>query len=76
MSQSTWTPFENILVAPSELHSTLSESTVSPRRVVPVAAGRQSGLNSYTEKHIPASVYVSSRHPRPPQISYLPKEGL
>lgn len=57
MAETPQNPFKFLLVTPSELHSTLSNALSSPRRIVPVAAGRESGLKSYEAKHIPGSVY-------------------
>ncbi|KUL89378.1 hypothetical protein ZTR_04460 [Talaromyces verruculosus] len=59
MSEITEKPFKSLLATPSELHSSLSNASSSPRRVVPVAAGRESGLNSYEAKHIPGSVFFN-----------------
>lgn len=50
-------PFKSLLVTPSEFHSALSNASSSPRRIIPVAAGRESGLKSFEAKHIPDSVY-------------------
>lgn len=57
MSETRESPFKSLLVTPTELHSALSNASSSPRRIVPVAAGRESGLKSYEAKHIPGSVY-------------------
>jgi thiosulfate/3-mercaptopyruvate sulfurtransferase len=62
MSETTQNPFKSLLVSPSELHSALSNATSSPRRIVPVAAGRESGLKSYESKRIPGSVYEHPLH--------------
>jgi thiosulfate/3-mercaptopyruvate sulfurtransferase len=59
MSETMQNPFKSLLVSPPELHSALSYASSSPRRIVPVAAGRESGLKSYEAKHIPGSVYES-----------------
>ena len=64
MSGITKNPFKSLLVTPSELHSALSNASSSPRRIVPVAAGREPGLNSYEAKHIPGSVYVFLPQPQ------------
>lgn len=65
MSETMESPFESLLVSPPELHSALSNASSSPRRIVPVAAGRYSGLESYEAKHIPDSVYELQK-----QLSY------
>lgn len=57
MSKASESPFKSLLVSPTELHSALTNASSSPRRIVPVAAGRESGLKSCEAKHIPGSVY-------------------
>lgn len=52
-------PFQSVLVSPAELNLALSRSAGSPRRVIPVAAGRQSTLISYQKNHIPGSMYTA-----------------
>ncbi|EEA25300.1 hypothetical protein TMatcc_006474 [Talaromyces marneffei ATCC 18224] len=59
MSEPTLNPFKFLLVSPSELHSALSHASSSPRRIVPMAVGRESGLKSYETKHIPGSVFFN-----------------
>lgn len=51
-------PFKSVLVSPAELQIALSGSTASPRRIIPVAAGRQSTLDSFQGNHIPGSMYT------------------
>ncbi|CRG91990.1 hypothetical protein PISL3812_09044 [Talaromyces islandicus] len=52
-------PFQSVIVSPAELHLALSPSTASPRRIIPVAAGRQSTLDSYQRNHIPGSIFFN-----------------
>ncbi|EED21147.1 thiosulfate sulfurtransferase, putative [Talaromyces stipitatus ATCC 10500] len=59
MCEFRWNPFRSSLVSPSELHSALSNGSSSPRRIVPVAAGRESALKAYEAKHIPGSVFFN-----------------
>jgi thiosulfate/3-mercaptopyruvate sulfurtransferase len=54
-------PFQSVLVSPVELQLAISHSTASPRRIIPVAAGRQSTLGSYQENHIPGSMYTATK---------------
>lgn len=63
MGRSTWNPFRSLLVSPLELHAALDEASPSPRRIVPVAAGRDTSLKSFQAKHIPGSVYASLYSP-------------
>lgn len=63
MYRSTWNPFRSLLVTPTELHAALGNPAPSPRRIVPVAAGRDTALESFQTKHIPGSVYTSMKNP-------------
>lgn len=61
MYRSTWNRFRSLLVSPTELHAALGNPAPSPRRIVPVAAGRDTALESFQDKHIPGSVYTSMK---------------
>ncbi|KAB8229462.1 sulfurtransferase [Aspergillus alliaceus] len=70
MARTIYNPFRSLLVSPSELHLALSRTSISPRRIVPVAAGRQSALQSYKAKHIPGSIFFNMDQIRDTTSSY------
>ncbi|KAJ5257096.1 Rhodanese-like protein [Penicillium angulare] len=51
------TPFSSPLISPDELHRALT--TPQNLRIILIAAGRQSALQSYESKHIPGSVFFN-----------------
>lgn len=51
------TPFSSPLVSPAELHHALTNPSRTAR-IIPIAAGRASSLQSYEARHVPGSVYV------------------
>ncbi|KAJ5083640.1 thiosulfate sulfurtransferase [Penicillium angulare] len=52
------TLFSSPLVSPDELHRALTTPSKN-LRIIPIAAGRQSALQSYESKHIPGSVFFN-----------------